>query len=170
MANTYTLIASSTVGSGGSSQIDFTSIPSTYTDLLIKLSLRNTDAGGVAGFVLYAKFNTSSANFSWRFLGGDNATVFGGSGSDNLLSYLPGSSVTANTFAIYDMYIPNYASSNYKSISMDSSGENNANSNRNILTASLWSNSAAVNAVSFYPDAGLFAQYSTAYLYGIKNS
>jgi hypothetical protein len=39
MANTYTLIASSvTVGSGGAANIEFTSIPATYTDLVSALS------------------------------------------------------------------------------------------------------------------------------------
>ena len=40
MATTFTKIASVTVGSGGASSIDFTSIPSTYTDLCVKLSTR----------------------------------------------------------------------------------------------------------------------------------
>ena len=35
---TYTLIASNTVGSGGTASIEFNSIPQTYTDLLIKIS------------------------------------------------------------------------------------------------------------------------------------
>ena len=39
---TYTLISSVTVGAGGASSIDFTSIPSTYTDLLVKISARST--------------------------------------------------------------------------------------------------------------------------------
>ena len=170
MANTFELIASSTVGSGGASSIDFTSIPSTYTDLAIKLSLRNTSAGGPAGFVLYYKLNTSTANFSWRFAGSDNTTVYSASGSDNLLSYIPGSSVTASTFASYDMYIPNYAGSTYKSSSLDTAIENNAAAGREIMTASLWSNTAAITSVGFYPDSGTFAQYSTAYLYGVKNA
>ena len=42
MANTYELIASSTVGAGGASSIDFNSIPNTYTDLLVKLSGRSS--------------------------------------------------------------------------------------------------------------------------------
>jgi hypothetical protein len=40
MANTYTLISSVTVGSGGAANIEFTSIPQTYTDLLYKISGR----------------------------------------------------------------------------------------------------------------------------------
>ena len=37
MANTYVAIATVTVGSGGAASIDFTSIPATYTDLVVKL-------------------------------------------------------------------------------------------------------------------------------------
>ena len=40
MANTFVLLASTTVGSGGASSIDFTSIPATYTDLVVKVSGR----------------------------------------------------------------------------------------------------------------------------------
>jgi hypothetical protein len=36
MANTYEAIATVEVGSGGASTIDFTSIPSTYTDLVLR--------------------------------------------------------------------------------------------------------------------------------------
>ena len=49
MANTYTLIASSTAGSGGAAYIEFTSIPNTYTDLLVMLSLRTAGGGGGGG-------------------------------------------------------------------------------------------------------------------------
>ena len=42
MANTYVLISSSTVGSGGAASIDFSSIPATYTDLVLKLCMTNT--------------------------------------------------------------------------------------------------------------------------------
>jgi hypothetical protein len=36
MAGTHKLIGSVTVGSGGSSSIEFTSIPATYADLILK--------------------------------------------------------------------------------------------------------------------------------------
>ena len=42
MPNTMTLISSSTVGSGGTASISFSSIPNTYTDLVVKLSVRST--------------------------------------------------------------------------------------------------------------------------------
>ena len=43
MANpTMTLIASNTVGSGGVASVTFSSIPATYTDLILKSSSRDT--------------------------------------------------------------------------------------------------------------------------------
>jgi hypothetical protein len=40
MATTYEIIASVTVGSGGAANIEFTSIPATYTDLVVLFSAR----------------------------------------------------------------------------------------------------------------------------------
>jgi hypothetical protein len=45
MANTFELITSSTVGSGGAASITFTAIPQTYTDLKILYSTRNSGSG-----------------------------------------------------------------------------------------------------------------------------
>ena len=69
MPSTYELIASYTVGAGGAASIDFTSIPATYTDLVLKLSSR-TATGGAND--VYIQFNTdsTSANYSERQLQG----------------------------------------------------------------------------------------------------
>jgi hypothetical protein len=42
--NSYESIATVTVGSGGASEVEFTSIPSTYTHLQIRALARNTTA------------------------------------------------------------------------------------------------------------------------------
>jgi hypothetical protein len=170
MPNTYSLISSATAGSGGVASFSFTSIPSTYTDLCLQLSLRAANSGGPGGFVLIPTINGSTSNFSWRRLGSDGTTTFTDSGSTNYWSNLPGSTVTANTFASFSIYIPSYASSNYKPISIDSSVEINATTGRETLMASLWSNTAAITSIALAVDTGNFAEYSTAYLYGIKNS
>jgi hypothetical protein len=163
MANTYTLIASSTVGSGGASSIDFTSIPSTYTDLLLKCSFRITSGG-----FNYATltFNGSSSGYTARYVEGNGSAASSGTATNAVVLYNSSTSTTS-TFASTDLYIPNYAGSNYKSVSVDTVTENNATSSYADLFAVLWSNSAAINQVTL--TAGL-VQYSTAYLYGIKNS
>ena len=171
MANTYTLIASSTVGSGGAATIDFTSIPSTYTDLMVVLSARSTrnlyewddirqniNSSGVSTSITAVNvYGTGSATGSNTGVG----TAAGIANTDN---------VTANSFSSVSIYYPNYTSSNNKSISVDAVSENNATSALAILTATLWSNTAAITSLSFSCANGNFKQYSTAYLYGIKNS
>ena len=80
-------------------------------------------------------------------------------------------SATANTFGNFDFYIPNYAGSTNKSASGDAVSENNASLAYQSLSANLWSNTAAINAISIAPVNGtLFTQYSTATLYGISKS
>lgn len=168
MPNTFTLIASSTVGSGGSTQVDFTSIASTYTDLCVKASVRNTNAN-YGGF--YMRFNSSSSSYTARRIKQEGTTV---SSDTSIEIPFQQSTWTASTFGNAEIYIPNYAGSANKSASIDAVTENNGTDNRNTLNAWLWSNTAAITSISFgtfdlgFPDK--FAQYSTFYLYGIIKS
>ena len=168
MANTFELIASSTVGAGGTSSIVFGSIPATYTDLVVMCSLRNTGTADQ----LRLSLNSSTANFSNRLLYGSGSTAgsLSNGGNENLISWIDSTNETANTFANISFYIPNYASSNYKSVSTDGVQENNATAALASMTATLWSVTTAINAVTLLPTANNFAQYSTAYLYGVKNA
>jgi hypothetical protein len=174
MANTYEAIATVTVGSGGAANIEFTSIPATYTDLLIKGSTRLN--GGDAGVQLVLRFNGSTTSYSRRSLSGDGSTASSNSGSSETymrFAYAQESIYTANTFNNFELYIPNYAASNNKSTSTDSVVENNATLAYAALHAGLWSNSAAITSISFFDISSVqanFVQYSTATLYGIKNS
>ena len=169
MANTYEIIAKTTVGSGGASSIDFTSIPSTYTDLKLVLSTRNSRADGPFFATLQISFNGVTTNRSRRSLYNASGTVASDSGSD-IISVGTSSSATANTFDNIEIYIPNYASSNNKSISIDSTTESNSADIYQMLTAGLWSSSSAINQITVTVGIWNFVQNSTAYLYGIKNS
>jgi hypothetical protein len=169
MANTYEIIASSTVGSGGASSIDFTSIPSTYTDLKLVLSTKNSRADGPVFATLQISFNGVTTNRSRRNINNNSGVVDSDSGSD-IISVGTSSSATANTFDNIEIYIPNYASSNNKSMSIDSTTENNGTGVYQLLEAGLWSNSSAINQITITVGIWNFVQNSTAYLYGIKNS
>ena len=167
MANTFELIASSTVGSGGASSIDFTSIPSTFTDLCLKVSSR-ADAGSI--WTLFAFNGGSSSDLAMRsILGYEGTTVLSQSYSSGQVTNNP-NNFTANTFSNAEIYIPNYAGSTNKSVSSDSVMENNATTANQALAANLWSNTAAINRITLTCNTGNFVQHSTAYLYGIKNS
>jgi hypothetical protein len=168
MANTYELIATASAGAGGSSSLDFTVIPSTFTDLCIKFSGRL--AAAAHDDFVKVKFNTSSANFSGKIVYGAGSS--GTSSFRDTSGYagtVDASTATTSTFSNMEIYIPNYAGSNYKSFSVDSVQEDNQGQAWITMTAGLWSQSAAINAISIYGGTNL-VQYSTAYLYGVKSS
>ena len=171
MANTFELIASSTVGSGGAASIDFTSIPSTFTDLCIKLNLRAADSANnwYLAKVIFNSDNTSG-NYSSRFIGAFGSTAYS-STSTYYCGYIPSGARTANTFGNNEIYIPNYAGSNQKSSTTDSVTEGNGSSYEILgLWATKWTGTAAISSISIASDTGNLAQYSTAYLYGVKNA
>jgi hypothetical protein len=166
MPNTYTLIASNTVGSGGSATVTFSSIAATYTDLLVKASVRATNTS--VGIVL--SFNGSTASRTTIGLFGDGTSTVSYSGTDPLGGLENSSGATANTFGNSELYVPNYAGSTYKSSSMDGVVENNGTAAQQFFNANLWSNTAAITSITFTPEAGNFAQYSSFYLYGISKT
>jgi hypothetical protein len=167
VANTYTLIASSTVGSGGVANIEFTSIPATYTDLQILCQLRSNIAAGADD--IFIQFNGSASNFNWKNLLGTGSSVISQNNTNNQAGQIPATNI-ADTFGNAALYIPNYTGSKYKSINSDSVVENNGTTAYQALYVTLWSNSAAITSIKLLPSSGLFVQYSTAYLYGISNS
>jgi len=169
MPNTFELIASSTVGSGGASSIDFTSIPSTYTDLVILGSTRNNESH-IYGDVYY-QFNGASTNRTARYVEGSGSVASSATQSSNGVGSNQGNSATANTFSNFQIYIPNYAGANNKSSSADGVSENNGTTAYATLTANLWSQTSAINQVTLSTTVGYsFQQFSTAYLYGVKNA
>ena len=165
MADTFVKIATVTVGSGGAATIDFSSIPSTYTDLCIKLSSRTNRAFPVDGVLI--ALNGSTSSFTNKYIEGDGVSAYSSS-TARVAANATGTTATSNTFANSDIYIPNYAGSSNKSFSGDSVTENNATGAIADLLANLWSNTAAITSISLSPLLGtLFTQYSTATLYGI---
>jgi hypothetical protein len=171
MANTFELIASSTVGSGGAANIDFTSIPSTYTDLVLVTSAR--DVSAATDDFIYARFNSSATGYSGILLRGNGSTAAAG-GIGTTYAYvgqIEGTGRTASTFTNSTCYIPNYAGSSQKSYSVDTVSENNATAAYAAIIAGLWTGTAAISSITLTSATGSnFAQYTTAYLYGVKNA
>lgn len=171
MPNTMTLISSSTVGAGGAANIEFTSIPATYTDLCVMFSLRDDAAGTPVNNILLT-INASASGYSERSLygNGSTATSAGRSNVNIGLFYSNSAGATSNTFANGSIYIPNYVGSNNKSISIDVVTENNATTAYTVFNAALWSNSAAITSIKLASTGATYVQYSSAYLYGIVKS
>ena len=159
----YEVIEHIEVGSGGAASITFSSIPDTYTDLVVKISARSTSDA------FQVKFNASTTNFTGRLLQGDGSSVASFSRTDNFVGYINSTSATASTFGNAEISIPNYASSVAKSFTVDGVTENNAASALQTIYAGLWNDTSAISSITIENlSAGFTIQeYSSATLYGI---
>lgn len=171
MPVTFQKIASATVGSSGSASISFASIPQTYTDLMLVTSLRSLASG--PGASLFFNINSmGGTNYFLRGLQGSGTAVTTGTATYAVAGQFNGNGSTANTFSNNSYYFPNYTNSANKSFSTDSVVEQNATAGWQDLVASLVTTSSPITSIGISDgSSGLnFMQYSTATLYGIKNS
>lgn len=168
MPNTFIKISTVTVGSGGAANIDFTAIPSTYTDLILKVSSRTADAVNDSD-PLVIRFNGSTSNLSARAIyGSGSAAASLNRASNSNIAWTDTSLNTASTFGSAEWYIPNYAGSAAKASSVDSVQENNATAAIAAVSGVFWADTAAINQVTILSGNGAnLSQYSTATLYGI---
>jgi hypothetical protein len=145
--------------------VTFANIPQTgYTDLKVVLSTRDTSTGGFAYNIAFNGVTTSRTS---RWIEGDGASAISYSTTNALGGYNTLSTQTANTFASSEIYIPNYAGSNNKSFSVESTQENNATTSYMVMGAGLWSSSAAITSVALSSNSGNFVANSTFSLYGL---
>ena len=164
----YVLLEKITVGAAGAASVTFSGIPQTgYTDLVLKMSVRTDRAS--TDDLLNFNFNGFSTNQSSRNLQGNGSAASSGTYGSNLyLAWVDAASNTASTFGNAEMYIPNYTSSNFKSVSTDGVLENNASTAVMGMTAGLWSSTAAITSIAITSVfSSNFVQYSTFYLYGV---
>jgi len=170
MPNTYTLLETITVGAAGASSVTFNSIPGTgYTDLVLKVSARGT-ATGLPDVRMQFNGDTAS-NYQARELYGDGAIAQSNTYTTTDAHFqMNGSSTTASTFTNSEIYIPNYTSSNQKSLSGDAVNENNSASTsvQARLVAWKWSGTVAINSITISTNTGNYAEHSTFSLYGVS--
>ena len=170
----YESIATVTVGSGGSSPISFTSIPSTYKHLQIRLIAQTNRANSVDSLQLNFNSDTGS-NYSWHTVQGDgsSASVLGyatqnyariGDGT------IGGATASGGYIGAGVIDILDYASTNKNKTIRGLTGVDENGAGRVGLGSGLWQNSStAITSISIAPQAGtLFLQYSLFALYGIK--
>jgi hypothetical protein len=172
MATTYTLISKVDVGVLGATTVSFTSIPSTFTDLCFVTSIRTSWATD-NNDQFQLQFNgDTSASYPHKIAVGTGSGLDWDGGTGTAINPQgQTSSSTSNTFGSFQFYVPNYAGSNKKSVSVDGVTENNGTAVYTQLGAYLWDNTSAITSALFKTGRGVgFAQYSSFYLYGIKNS
>lgn len=169
MPVTYKKIASVTLGSSQSS-IAFTSIDQTFTDLVLKTSIR-TDSGGdyQTAFITLNGTNTYTIR---RLFGYDSNLTASDSATNKYYLIATASGATASTFASNEVIFPNYTGTTNKSLSVDGVAENNSSTSWFVqLNAGLVTLTSAITSITLQPNGGgNFVANSTATLYGISKS
>lgn len=176
MAVTFEFINKGTVtASGGSADITISNIPSTYDDLVLFVSTRNTGAFSATSRALAIEFNGSSSSFSYRrFYGTGGVTGVDNGTTNAFIGIAPGTSATADMFSLSKIYIPDYTSSRKKVFQTDGSVGSNSSSDYEIdLLGGMWDSTSAINSIKIFAVNATtlnLAQYSSATLYGVKKS
>jgi hypothetical protein len=177
----YESIATVTVGSGGSSSIEFTSIPNTYKHLEIRGILRDNRSIGSNIFwsdLLVQCGNGSidtGNNYSMHRLYADGSSV--GSGAQTTYSSIawwdcvPNTQyIAANIFNGTIITILDYANTNkYKTFRGIMGWEANTVQSKMQMGSGLWMNTSAITNIKIATSATL-QQYSQLALYGIKGA
>ena len=173
-ATSFESIATVTVGSGGASDITFSSIPSTYKHLQIRMIAKNGTSSGFETSVL-AQFNSDATYtnyFGRHLLYGDGATAAAAanntSGYVGAFAGIMDQQATANTFGVSVLDILDYTNTNKNKVTRSLCGTDRNGAGTIALGSGLWINTAAITSIKLVPFANNFGQYSHFALYGVK--
>ena len=164
-ANTYVPIATNTLTSNAASYT-FSSIPATYTDLVLVVSNLTTT---VAGFSIYMEFNgDSSAVYSETWLNGDGTSATSVRRTADTKGFLGGygSGTSTTNPAMAIGHIMNYANTTTNKTALARYSLASAETN---TLVNLWRSTAAINAIRVFT-GGTMVTGTTLSLYGIKGA
>jgi hypothetical protein len=165
-------IATTTVGSGGSSTITFSSIPGTYKHLQIRAITRDNGVGVYNTYKVTYNGDTAS-NYSVHAMYGQNINTvdqFGNANQTGIIVYATPSAVASGIFGAQVIDILDYADTNkYKTQrSIGGVSENNDNNLITVMSGS-WRSTSAISSITIAANGTtLFQEYSSFALYGIK--
>ena len=160
MASTYEPIATTTLGSAASSYT-FSSIPSTYTDLV--LVTVGTLSGGTDRGLLFQVNSDTGTNYSLTLLDGNGTSA--SSGRDTNSNFGNAGLASTSNQCVSIAHFMNYANTTtYKTVL--SRGNNSGYRVR--AAVSLWRSTSAISSITIYDSAYNLSSGFTATLYGIK--
>jgi len=173
----YESVATITVGSGGAANVEFTSIPSTYTHLQVCYTAQSNRGTYGRDIVLLNINGDTGTNYSTHRLNGDGSSV--GTGNETSATRIFAGACGTSTAGTYFfgngvVDILDYTNTNkYKTTralgAIDHNGTVGGAGGETVFHSGSWRNTNAITSLKFYPSAGtLFSQYSIFALYGIK--
>lgn len=158
--------------SAGTSYVDFTSIPSTYTHLQIRAICRSNDGSAGNNNGIYARFNSDSgSNYSFHFLTGNGATAGAAGLASQTEMFInaanPRGGDTASVYSANVIDILDYANTNkYKTVRA-LTGDDLNGSGVIRLFSGLWMSATAISSIRITMESN-FAANSQLALYGVN--
>jgi hypothetical protein len=178
MPSTYEPIATNTLSSAATS-VTFSSIPSTYTDLVLVTSSKSAPSPASDDIRIYITLNNdaSSGLYSGTVLygNGTSALSYRETGRNQVDNSIQSATNATAGYAIFTYNIMNYANTTTFKTVLQRSGSNSNNTpsyNAAGTAVSLWRNTNAITRVDAVAQGGAsvvgFAIGSTFTLYGIR--
>jgi hypothetical protein len=160
------------VTSGSATDVTFSSIPSTYRDIEIRVRGRGTTAATLIG--VFMQFNgDTAANYDWEGTQSNNTTTasFNGNATTGVqLGNLAAASATASTADFLVATVADYRGTTFRKAG-HSRGTirttTTASGAFNESFAFWWRSTSAITSVKVYPTAGGFVDGSVVSLYGL---
>jgi len=166
--SSYESIASAT-GTGSSGTITFSSIPSTYASLQIRVNGRSDALVDTTYFQV--RYNGTAMTLA-HYLRGNGSAV--SANAANVPVYIPGDNTLSNIMGVSIIDIHDYASTTRNKTGRSIggwNGNNNYTTNERLQLASFFlDNTSAINSVSLILGNGNWTTNSTVSLYGIKGA
>ena len=153
-----------TIYPSGSSSVTFSSIPSTFKHLQVRVYwLNSTNSNN------WFRLNgDTGANYAGHELGGDGSSAYTSAYSSNSEGILVGYASTSTSPGVAVVDILDYADTNKFKTTRTLSGQDRNGSGLIAFRSSLWRSTSAVNSLSFYAQAGTFTAGSVIELFGIR--
>lgn len=172
ITGSFESISTVTVGSGGSANVEFTSIPSTYAHLQIRAIVRKSDAGDYFTLLRFNGTGNNTFQYATHYLIGTGSAAVSGANAPSVTDAFTlvgsSSSNTSGVFSAGVIDILDYTSVNkYKTV-RTLSGVDNDGSGQVDFTSGIWMNTSSVSSITLLPNGTGFARYSQFALYGIK--
>lgn len=170
----FVSIATTIVGTGGATEVNFTDIPQVYKHLQVRAILRSTRSANSDGpqFRLGNGSVDTGSNYALHFIKGDGDAASANSAASISalgLGDLPAANRTSGVFGAFVLDILDYQNTGkFKTTRALNAYDSNGAGDLRFISG-LWQSTSAINTIKFYPEIGPnFAQYSSFALYGIQ--
>jgi hypothetical protein len=170
----YESIATVTVGSGGAADVTFSSIPSTYTHLQIRILVKTAFANNQDG--LNVQYNgATGSSYNYHYLGGNGSATYAGAGGASAQTFMQSVSIAgnnnANVFGAIILDVLDYANTNKYKVQRAIGGTDSNGAGVVEMWSGLYIATTAISSIKLYSFNGSnINQYSSFALYGIKGA